>query len=67
MVSESNKHMIRLIISNVPFLFKMSNTHDQIHYSNNVSNPGGHIQKRSQFKYIAYKNGTRHGVKYIGI
>ena len=35
----------------------MSNTHDQIHYNNNISNPGVHIQKSIQFKYVVYKMG----------
>ena len=36
MVSESNTNRRHL---------KISNTHDQIHYNNNTSKPGGHIQK----------------------
>ena len=36
MVSESNTNRRHL---------KMSNTHDQIHYNNNTSKPGGHIQE----------------------
>ena len=53
MISESN--MMHLRVSNVLCLFKMSNTRDQIHYNNNISNPGGHIQKSIQFKYVVYK------------
>ena len=41
MVSESNTNMRHL---------QISNTHDQIHYNNNTSKPGGHIQKSIQFK-----------------
>ena len=48
MVSESNTNMRHL---------KISNTHDQIHYNNNTSKPGGHIQKSIQFKYVAYQMG----------
>ena len=36
MVSESNKNRRHL---------RISNTHDQIHYNNNTSKPGGHIQE----------------------
>ena len=49
MVSESNTNRRHL---------KISNTHDQIHYNNNTSKPGGHIQKSS------ISDGSRHGVKY---
>ena len=41
MVSESNTNMRHL---------QISNSHDQIHYNNNTSKPGGHIQKSIQFK-----------------
>ena len=43
MVSESNTNRRHL---------RISNTHDQIHYNNNTSKPGGHIQKSIQFKYV---------------
>ena len=43
----------------------MANTHDQIHYKNNISNPGGHIQKSIQFKYVVYKMGL--DMQYICI
>ena len=46
MVSESNTNRRHL---------KISNTHDQIHYNNNTSKPGGHIQKSS------ISDGSRHG------
>ena len=36
MVSESNTNRRHFFISN---------THDQIHYNNNTSKPGGHIQE----------------------
>ena len=35
----------------------MSNTHDQIHYNNTISNPEGHIQRGIQFKYVVYQKG----------
>ena len=52
MVSESNTNKRHL---------QFSNTHDQIHYNNNSSKPGGHIQKST------ISDGSRHGVKYICI
>ena len=52
MVSESNTNMRHL---------KISNTHDQIHYNNNTSKPGVHIQKSIQFKYVVYQMGPDMG------
>ena len=53
MVSESNTNRRYL---------RISNTHDQIHYNNNTSKPGGgHIQKSIQFKYVAYQMGPDMG------
>ena len=51
MVSESNTNMRHL---------QISNTHHQIHYNNNISKPGGHIQKIIQFKYVVYQMGQIH-------
>ena len=51
MVSESNTNMRHL---------KISNTHDQIHYNNNTSKPGG-IFKSIQFKYVVYQMGPDMG------
>ena len=52
MVSESNTNMRHL---------QISNTHQQIHYNNNTSKPGGHIQKSIQFKYVVYQMGPDMG------
>ena len=52
MVSESNTNRRHL---------KISNIHDQIHYNNNTSKPGGHIQKSIQFKYVVYQMGPDMG------
>ena len=52
MVSESNTNMRHL---------QISNTHHQIHYNNNTSKPGGHIQKSIQFKYVVYQMGQTWG------
>ena len=41
--------------SSVLFLFLMSYTRDQIHYSNSITNPRGHIQKSIQFTCVVYK------------
>ena len=54
MVSEANTNRIRRH-------FRISNTHDQIHYNNNISKPGGHIQKSIQFKYVVYQMGPDMG------
>ena len=48
MVSESNTNRRHL---------RISNTHDQIHYNNNTSKPGGHIQKSIHFKYVSISDG----------
>ena len=50
MVSESNTNMRHL---------QISNTHDQIHYNNNTSKPGGGIFKRvssSRYPDISVKD-----------
>ena len=52
MVSESNTNVRHL---------QISNTHHQIHYNNNTSKPGGHIQKSIQFKYVVYQMGPDMG------
>ena len=52
MVSESNRNRRHL---------RISNTHEQIHYNNNTSKPGGHIQKTIQFKYVVYQMGADMG------
>ena len=48
-----------IINNNMPQMspFKMLNTHDQIYYNNNISNPGGHMQKGIQFKHVVYQMG----------
>ena len=48
MVSESNTNRRHL---------RISNTHGQIHYNNNTSKLGGHIQKSIQLKYVVYQMG----------
>ena len=40
----------------------MANTHDQIYYNKNISNPGGHIQRSIQFKYVAYIRLDKHRI-----
>ena len=52
MVSESNTNRRHL---------RISNTHDQIHYNNNTSKPGGGIFKSIQFKYVVYQMGPDRG------